>query len=1059
MRNGSTKSPVMKLDEFARHLHGISRDAPEGRIIFFLGSGCSISSGIPGGSDLARLWLMRLAERDRESIAETGLASWVDQQFSGALKNPGAHYAAIGERLFMGSARLQHHEIERLTANKFPGHGYAVLAQFMAHHTFGPQANIVLTTNFDDLIADALYLYTDKRPMVLVHEKLFEFAIPSRSRPLIAKLHGDRLFASRNQQDEIDEQSPPIVNLLKKFTGDSALVITGYSGDDGSLLKALSACDPNPFSLGIFWVHGDSTVEDKWKAFDRFSFTRVDHRDFDSLMIRLADEFDLDTPGLDRAHQLRVRHKEALRKLDARFGNEQEWPSITKALSAQRAKQNALAIRDLTRLVTGEIRSLSEAERSSVFSQLVAPPDFATELSKTLAEAGKPQAGNSDPLSDADEVAALKDKIIHNRLDPRPHLTLALRLLGQGSSHLGDARHHLNQALEDELLKHDATAIGADAYLRALEQDVDISTWTAFERALSLEPDHRSNLVHYLIVLLADPKAFDFGPISAWHRGKQLLNRLFTLPWDDQPSTERFATLFCAAAFYKESFASNLNNGDRDWSDLFADESLTLGLAAKFLNEIPHRADTAEPENDGWASGEAISKDEFDDMEILLGQIRRITLNDEKPTMTRFAASFLSHTWPDKSLVRAVSTELGKRGVLTWFDENELRVGQDLPPTLEKAILDQATFSAFLSPQALAAPWVQTELEIALAEHESGSARGPVLPVYLGEPVDLVKQSALLASRWLHADGKRVTQYGIKVDPQARDTENAAIIASQIADAVFHALQAEHTRDVVIHLDQRGSMRHGFPKNIPASLQDRDGIGLVIRPAAGSGKSKETLTGEAWLDLASATSEALNSALGGVRWSQPKAIHMSGNAQLGLAYLIGHHFNRSSDAVLYCTDTRGTAFTNEGWDKTDMLHGGYAHSEANTDADLPVIPSTPFKEVVLIVSRKNVAEGVLPYLSATRPDTPIAWIRTPQLLETSDDVRTLVADITALGRRLNRENGCRKAYLVLGLPFAAVPLLAAHMQYVLDRFVLLEYRGDLPDAPDDQQYAELTFPS
>lgn len=1061
----------MELDGFVRHLKDLIRGAPEGRIIFFVGSGCSISSGIPSGSDLARSWLMRLAERDQENIAEIGLSSWADHLFPrkkkgasrtkeipSALEMPGNYYSEIGEKLFISSKRLQHHEIELLTANKFPGIGYAVLAQLMADSKLGGQMNLVLTTNFDDLIADALYLYTNRRPMVLVHERLFDFAIPSRVRPLIIKLHGDRLFASRNQPDEVKRQTSAVMDIFERLPHDSALIFTGYSGSDVSVVNALNKCADSHFSLGIFWIHLDEP-DDAWREIrTRYPFTKVKHRDFDTLMVRLAHELAIEPPRLDRAHELRVRHKDSLRALDASCSPDDQSRDLTASLGALSTKEHENVLQDIERLLSVELGALGVTDRQRIFLTLAQSPTFAVELDSAM-KAAATQPVHSKLSLPPDAEQAIKDQIVHHSRDARHHLALAQLLMSIGKSREADARHHLDQALADPSLMNDASAVGADAYLSAISRDIDNSIWERFERALSLDPHHRSNLVNYLVVLLADPERFVFGAVSAWKRGEQILRRLFALPWDEPQSAEWFTTLYCAEAFYRKSFASHLK--DSGWPDIFPDHSLALEPALVFLDIIASRADTAEPDSDsGWARGDNISDEEFGDMEELRKHLNRIAAEQGKSPVTQFASSFLSHTWPDKDLVRAVSIELGKQGILTWFDEKELRAGQDLPSTLESAIQEQATFSVFLSHDALAAPWVQNELEIALASRDTDQRRRQrILPVFLGEPLSLVKASPQLASRWLHADGKRVIQFGIKVDPTAPSEANAPVIAAQVADSVFDSINTAAARRVAIHIDQRGSSREGFPKDIPANLQEQPDVGLVFRPAGGIGAPKETLIGSAWTDSVARLHDALNRAFHGLRWSESKAIHITGNAQLGLAYLIGHHFNRSSAAVLYCSDTRGTAFNNEGWDKYDMLHGGDACCEANADAGLPPIPTAPFKDVVLIIGRQNVAEGALPYLNATRPDVPIAWVRSPQHLDTSDDVKTLVADVTALAQRLKRENGCRTAYLVLGLPFAAVPLLAAHMQYVLDRFVLLEYRGDIAsDADDRDTYAELEFP-
>ena len=74
----------------------------------------------------------------------------------------------------------QQQEIEQRFAGKDPGFGCAVLAQLLAHKDHGPLSNVVLTTNFDDLVADAPYLFTRQRPLVVGHHSLVSFVQAGR---------------------------------------------------------------------------------------------------------------------------------------------------------------------------------------------------------------------------------------------------------------------------------------------------------------------------------------------------------------------------------------------------------------------------------------------------------------------------------------------------------------------------------------------------------------------------------------------------------------------------------------------------------------------------------------------------------------------------------------------------------------------------------------------------------------------------------------------------------------------------------------------------------------
>lgn len=425
--------------------------------------------------------------------------------------------------------------------------------------------------------------------------------------------------------------------------------------------------------------------------------------------------------------------------------------------------------------------------------------------------------------------------------------------------------------------------------------------------------------------------------------------------------------------------------------------------------------------------------------------------------MLRYASTFLSHSSTDAALVHAVAAELGRRGVLAWLDAHELHPGVDLSHALDQAIREQQTLTVFLSEPALRSAWVGDELRIAIERYESGGRNNLILPVYLGDPLTLVKSSPLRRSRWIHADQTRVAQLGIRVAPGA--TPDAADIARQIAAAVYRAIQSEQAGNVVIHLDQRGSIRRGKPLGIPPNHDKLEGVGLVFRPRPGTAGPTETIVGAEWTQLAAALSQALDDALGGRRWRDGKKLYISGAAQYGLAYLIGRHFDRASDATLYCADRNGIGFSNAGWERNGILRGGNADCVANPASGLPALPSGPMNELVLLVGREDIATWAKPYLDEVMPCIPAAWVPTPTTLDDTEELKRLIADITALLLRA-RGQGCTTLYLILGLPLTAVPLLAAHLLLVMPRIVLLEYRKDLATtgAALADTYAPLDFP-
>jgi hypothetical protein len=80
--------------------------------------------------------------------------------------------------------------IESIVDKKYPSLGYVYLAQLLKHNYI----NCVLTTNFDDLISDAMFMYFFEKPLVCQFESTIQNFNSSSIRPKIVKLHGDFLY-------------------------------------------------------------------------------------------------------------------------------------------------------------------------------------------------------------------------------------------------------------------------------------------------------------------------------------------------------------------------------------------------------------------------------------------------------------------------------------------------------------------------------------------------------------------------------------------------------------------------------------------------------------------------------------------------------------------------------------------------------------------------------------------------------------------------------------------------------------------------------------------------
>lgn len=282
--------PIL-ADEFARRLKVVCKQNDK-RHAFFIGAGCSISSGIPDSNHLVKeVWLPML--RDLRAPERKDLEQWASSLLGYDGKNPAASYGKVIETLFLQPEDRQH-EIERLCNGHFPGFGYATLARLMTID--GGHFNIVLTTNFDDLVSDALYLYTDARPLVIHHESLASFIRPTRTRPLVIKLHGDNRLSPQNTSAETAKLKEEVQNHIISALNDRGLIFVGYGGNDQSIIRMLKSMPNEALPLGVYWVSGVEPEGPIREWLDLRNAVWVNQADFDQLMCLIKHEFELPDP-------------------------------------------------------------------------------------------------------------------------------------------------------------------------------------------------------------------------------------------------------------------------------------------------------------------------------------------------------------------------------------------------------------------------------------------------------------------------------------------------------------------------------------------------------------------------------------------------------------------------------------------------------------------------------------------------------------------------------------------------------------------------------------------
>ena len=311
----------MRVGHFVRNLKNMIRQ--EGSLAFFLGAGCSISSGIPGAGSLVESWLPRLHEIT--TGGSESFDSWVSEELPNYNKaNKAASYATVMKRLFPQAPQRQR-EIERIVLGRDPAFAYAVFAKLITDSTVGPRCNLVLTTKFDDMVADALYLYTQQKPLVIVHQSLAGFAETGLTRPLVMKLHGDALLEPKNTDEETATFPPEIVEALTEQLRKRGLIFIGYGGNDHSLVSFLRGLPDDALSWGVYWISSQIPDNDFGEWIESHpNAVWVDHSRFEELMLLVREEFELSHPDGGRFEMLLQTYRDNFAELDAEINAKPE---------------------------------------------------------------------------------------------------------------------------------------------------------------------------------------------------------------------------------------------------------------------------------------------------------------------------------------------------------------------------------------------------------------------------------------------------------------------------------------------------------------------------------------------------------------------------------------------------------------------------------------------------------------------------------------------------------------------------------------------------------------
>ncbi len=306
------------LDELSR----IDVTMRDRQFAFILGAGASFTSGIPTGKDLAQRWLeaMHLRECADGSDVDTWIQSaWPDKKDL-SLATAADHYPEIFERRFSGDREAGYAELETAMEGKSPSLGYSLLAEIIQH----TRHKVVVTTNFDNLVADALAMHAHQSPLVVAHESLAGFVRPQLRRPLVAKIHRDLFLHPKNDQAGVATMEEGWKIALKKLFQYFTPIVVGYGGNDGSLMDMLLALDAGDIAGRMVWCYreGSPPPAKAAQVLIKHQGLQVKIAGFDDFMLELAaklvPKFDLGVTA-ERTEKLGKERAERYREQAAKL--------------------------------------------------------------------------------------------------------------------------------------------------------------------------------------------------------------------------------------------------------------------------------------------------------------------------------------------------------------------------------------------------------------------------------------------------------------------------------------------------------------------------------------------------------------------------------------------------------------------------------------------------------------------------------------------------------------------------------------------------------------------
>jgi tetratricopeptide (TPR) repeat protein len=471
---------------------------------FILGAGASVQSGIPAAGALVEEWL-----RDLQRAAESrdDLETWatfenlkiVDFSFDRRAE----FYSQVYDKRYSEREEDGARFLESKMDGKPPSYGYAVLAQLL-----GGAHRVVITTNFDNLVSDAIFQFGGQAPFVCGHESLAGY-IPSRpGRPVIIKLHRDVLMGPISSVPGVSSMAEgwrtPVTQILQTSTP----IFIGYGGNDGSLMTFLKQL-PEGVPDRVYWCqYKNDPVNQEVADYLRHKNRYLIRDDgFDQFMSKLHGALKLPdlSEELKKANEHRLAALSAsLHRLTTTYDQQLHSETKEKGPSAAETLETRLLLArsffDRGRLLEAaqEYRSIVALGEQALGAEHPTTLQARNWLGNTLVGQGRYNEGEKEHRA----VLAIRERMLGaehpDTLKSRNNLAVALR--GQGKHAEVEQEHRAVLAIQERLLgaEHHDTLVSRSNLANALQ---DQSKYAEAER------EHRAVLAIWERVMGAEHRA------------------------------------------------------------------------------------------------------------------------------------------------------------------------------------------------------------------------------------------------------------------------------------------------------------------------------------------------------------------------------------------------------------------------------------------------------------------------------------------------------------------------------------------------------------------------